>query len=810
MATRRAGEKPFAGAWALLLAGALVFVGWESWVGAERIRARSAEGFAFVAPEARDPASLTGNAHGERFVIMPERLDELHWIAHAQIMESGGALRLRHVNYDNAPEGRPAHWSAPYGWWIRALARIDSWASGRALPLAIESAALYANAVLAALAMAGLAFAAARRFGALAASAVILGFVGIMPFRDVFVFSSGDHHAAATLSAVTLVFGLAVAASRIDASGRAWWIISGAAGGLGLWVSAVSLAPVIAAAHAGAFAIVWLERRNWDADETKRFASRWRLWAASGAATSLAAYLIEYAPSDFSMRLEVNHPFYAMAWLGGSEVLRGFARCLAGDRKRGSIQAIAGGVLILPLPLSVFVAGDAVYRVADPFLWALHERYIVEFQSMAAYLSAQPSWLRSAALCVPFALLLTGALAFRWTRSADRRLPLALALGPAAILSALALFQVRWWGEAGGLLAGLAAAACFAADGAPAPRARWLKIAIVAMLAPGCIWNVAATFREPPLIKQAANRIAERGVAHFLRERAPEDDVVVLASPDATSAFMYHGGLRGIGTFYWENAEGLRRAAQMFGAATDEEARRLLEEAGVTHVVVLSWGGFERQYLSLNYEFFPGAAPPEDTFLMRLVRDGTTPNWLRQIPFTLMNHPLLDGEVALIFEVTEPLDPRRAQSERLEFFLQMGWIEGARPIVSDLEQLDDYLPALVSLARYDALAKRFDRFEERAARIRELLAQAEGMAAGERARMSAILLAARHEAEAREQFRIAMSELDERELRRLTTDSVRQFLELSRRLDAPWPDAALETLAETLSAAYRAPFAAAR
>src|SRR5690606_38821265 len=158
----------------------------------------------------------------------------------------------------------------------------------------------------------------------------------------------------------------------------------------------------------------------------------------------------------------------------------------------------------------------------------------------------------------------------------EKRLALALALAPAVALAALALYQVRRWGEAAAALIAPAAVACWSAGGARASWGRWLKFAALAILLPGCAWTAAASFREAPPVMQAIHRVAERGVAHFLRERAPTEDLVVLASPDATSALMYHGSIRGIGTFYWENAEGLKRAAAMFGAATDEEARRLL------------------------------------------------------------------------------------------------------------------------------------------------------------------------------------------------------------------------------------------
>src|SRR5690606_15039259 len=120
----------------------------------------------------------------------------------------------------------------------------------------------------------------------------------------------------------------------------------------------------------------------------------------------------------------------------------------SGARKSELLWALGGVCSALPAPVAVLIWGDAVYSVADPFMWALHDRYILEFQSMATYLSAQPGWLKSAARCLPFALIGVAALSFRRAGSQEKRLALALALAPAVALAALALYQVRWWGEA--------------------------------------------------------------------------------------------------------------------------------------------------------------------------------------------------------------------------------------------------------------------------------------------------------------------------------------------------------------------------
>ncbi len=47
----------------------------------------------------------------------------------------------------------------------------------------------------------------------------------------------------------------------------------------------------------------------------------WRVWGTSVACTSIFYYLLEYAPYHFGMRLEVNHPLYALAAFGAGGLL---------------------------------------------------------------------------------------------------------------------------------------------------------------------------------------------------------------------------------------------------------------------------------------------------------------------------------------------------------------------------------------------------------------------------------------------------------------------------------------------------------
>src|SRR5208283_5985091 len=105
----------------------------------------------------------------------------------------------------------------------------------------------------------------------------------------------------------------------------------------------------------------------------------------AGCAASFAAYAIEYFPAQMGWRLEVNHPLYGLAWLGGGELI-----CQLGRRwvpgaipgRSDSRLAVGGAILAGLLPAVALIARSRTFWVADPFLWRLHTAYIAEFHGM--------------------------------------------------------------------------------------------------------------------------------------------------------------------------------------------------------------------------------------------------------------------------------------------------------------------------------------------------------------------------------------------------------------------------------------------
>ncbi len=222
---------------------------------------------------------------------------------------------------------------------------------------------------------------------------------------------------------------------------RNWFIASGIAGGVGVWVSTASEAPVLAEVGLGALLATGLLARGAKQDgPIQADPSLWRVWGWSGAATSLFFYLLEYFPSHFGMRLEVNHPLYALAWAGGGEIIFRLCRWWGGGKlsERPADWLWLGGSIfaVLLAPLIILIFADQVFWIASwtpnsRFLFIFHEDYIAEFKDMRRYLGAMyagPSAGYTAAVVNPLVLLALPIMAWTW-RSLRKLLLIGLGTG---------------------------------------------------------------------------------------------------------------------------------------------------------------------------------------------------------------------------------------------------------------------------------------------------------------------------------------------------------------------------------------------
>ncbi len=161
------------------------------------------------------------------------------------------------------------HWASPPRWGLALLAELDHGISGRALGAAAEQAVLYANPLLLAAFLIVAIPRVARRFGSAGAALLAVGTIACYPFYLNFIAGDAEHQGAAEVCALLTVVGLLGGAAgwvgplQPDAepdglpsapAARRWFLVSAAAGGLGLWLSTASEAPVLAATGLGAIA----------------------------------------------------------------------------------------------------------------------------------------------------------------------------------------------------------------------------------------------------------------------------------------------------------------------------------------------------------------------------------------------------------------------------------------------------------------------------------------------------------------------------------------------------------------------------
>jgi hypothetical protein len=641
-----------------------------------------------------DRDSPSGYRGGTHRIVLPET-DSYFWLLQAEQALAGGELRVRTTELDNAPTGREVHWAGFQRWWLSGLAALDRLAhSDLTMPQSLERVAPWANTALLVVYLLALTPLVAGRFGAVPAAVLCLGCVAVFPFYRYLRVGFLDHHGPAILSAqacvLLAILGGAgwVRTDQMDPAratpeqralwdwlpdaraARRWFVASGLAGALGLWISAATLAAVLLGVGLGGLLGVALSARGWTPPATVRLqSSLFRVWGISGAAASAALYLLEYFPVHVGMRLEVNHPLYALAFLGGGDLIaRVLERVADRTRPRASLWIAADLGLILALPAVVLATGTRSFLPRDPVLWTLHNRYINEFLDLATVVQAlTPSQVIGRVSLVVLVALPIAALLWSSTLDGAARIvwrTLVLALVGASAAYAWAFFLGLSGGAGAEAVVGTGAAvgswfvlplvgqpsrlappwlAALMLVALPAvvmlvlglAQERWLGVAAALWLAALVVASAVWTRSRPSLSSSVSSRaltgalvllalvispafalrepysppnsaVIARDASLWLRRRLGAERGVVFAGPSATSDMIWFGGFRGLGTLYWENLEGLRASAEICGATDDASARALLARHGVTHVAAYAWdGGLEQ--LQLSIDAAPGA-----------------------------------------------------------------------------------------------------------------------------------------------------------------------------------------------------------
>jgi hypothetical protein len=771
--------------WLAVVAGALILLGADTVQKVHVFRAITAIGEQGRHAPAFDLDSPTGYAGGRRSQIL-QSTDGYHWVMQTQQMIARGNWRVRHVDYDNAPDGREVHWCSPLHAWLALVAWFDHLVTGRSWIVSLEHAALYAGPLLLAVFLTGLVPWAARHFGVGAAAVLAAGFVLVAPLSGEFGAGSYDHHGVAAACALLSVLCL-VAGWNFPTEARRHFIAAGFAGAVGLWVNAATQIPVLAGLGLGALVAHRLARRT---PATAPDPNLWRLWGLAGGAASLVFYLLEYFPAHLGWRLEVNHPLYALAWAGAGDWLarltgRGLGRSWwtsAADRALGFAAALA---IVLPPALMLLMSAQT-FVVADKFLWTLHVDYISEF----APLFSQPfEWER---LLVGINVLPLFSIAALWVLwrgglAPAQRALVALGLPAALLVTLLAWSQQRWVHVECALWLAVLAAAIVAARASQFawsfPRRVMAGLYLAAVFLPYPVRAGLDAWRGATgLSRENIRQFALRDLAFWLRRQTGADPVVVLSGPTATTELIYHGGFHGIGTLYWENIAGLRATVDILGASDPAQALALLQARGVTHLVLLPWGPFAKESARLARGLRATDPVPTGTFAAGLLKSaGDLPDWVKPLPYHLPEAEQFKDQVAVVLEIVPTQSPVDAAVGRAQFLAALGNPAGGEALVREVLAVQpDHMMALVTLAGLQRANR--DRVAHAATiqRVRPLLSTEPKLTLNERVALAWELAAAGARDESRAEIVRSWGEADERALKRLTPEAVPQLLRLTR------------------------------
>ena len=653
----------------------------------------------------------------EPLILPPYAMDARWWVMHAKQMLREGSWRVRYTATDNAPDGREVHWSSLLSWLLCGMAGVWAGIFGQPMDQCVAPAAIFVGPFLL-LPIGLLLFILSRQaFGGLSALFFLTALLVSYPFIRCFLAGDTDHHGLVaglvTASLLSLIAGFGPGtepgSSRVrakrksdgDATSCRWAVTSGLLGGAALWISAASALPVLAATMGGALLAMLVSRHNRQTFVSPRY---WLAWGFSGCLACWAFYALEYFPDRMGWRLEVNHPLYGLSWLGGTAILAVASRWLhhrgvPGSAPRYIFALLAGSALaILPL-LLIWLGGSKFFLVSDPFLLALHKQYITEFRSLADVIDATQGswdWFRS----YPW-ILACGATALylqmRNMISPAGLVKLATLLPPVMLMQALTFWQVRWGSVAWALWALWSLVLVADLTRATDPRSGrclWLLTGFLWLslfLSLGH-WTLVRAHEEVtcldhPLKAEVTSALIHRDIAFRIATSSPDRPPVVLAGPTASTEISYHAGCRTLGTLYWENSEGLKKAARIFTAPNPTQARTLMTEAGVTHLVLPGWSDFSEAYANLLAQSGETKSPGTPFFRDLLEKDEM-PDWLRPLAYPIPTEAGLDVRSVRIFAFTPEQSAAEASYHRGLYYEENGLLDKAVEAYRRAAELD--------------------------------------------------------------------------------------------------------------------------
>jgi hypothetical protein len=258
----------------------------------------------------------------------------------------------------------------------------------------------------------------------------------------------------------------------------------------------------------------------------------------------------------------------------------------------------------------------------------------------------------------------------------------------------------------------------------------------------------------------------------------------VLAPPSETTTLYHYGNLLGLGTPAWDNFAEIQAAIRIVSASNPEEAKGLIDCRGVRFIVIPSWDSYLDEYAQ------DGMGQLEGTSIARLHAWNIT-RWLRPMAFHLPAGAGLDGQSVTIFEVVDDQDEALALSRLAKYFVEMNRMDLAVGAARGLRRYPTDLDSWIARAEVATATGN----EEAAGGALKLIIPRIKSGAYPRLPLDrrvglAVLLARNRQTDlARDQTRACIDQLNETELRSLSTCSLYRLLVLIKgfglRIDQP-------------------------
>ena len=752
------------------------------------------------APE-RDGGSPTGYANGQRRLIVPGHHDPSYWwIREAQLTVAQGDLRLRRIEYDAVPEGREIGRTAPYRWWLIVVGWLRGIVTGESLGFSIERGAFQSDPVLHAILLAGGTLYVARFFSHAAAAVFAIAAISLFPLAANFQPGAPDPHSLSWVLALGSLLPIVAALSGGRARAPAHFIAAGVLGGVGFWNDAVSQAPVLIGISLGAVCFEFIRTRR--AARGDAVALPWRSWALSGALTTLAASVFEFAPGHLSWSLSAVNPIHAVTWWGAGELIRSageFARVgRAALGRRALVLLGAAGIAVLWWPAVSAMNGTGGLTAPDFYALELANHpsggIAAGLGTWFARAGAGSKWAVLLPCVILFGIIVRAVLGRHQPDEIGRH---AFILAASLVTLVLASLQLRWWNLVDVfLLAGLAVFLGNNSEGDRRGRVRAVFAAAVAL--PGLFVGFPQKVeREDPDVSQLeAQGLVERDFGYWIAKRGTVEPTVLYSTPIFASAAAFYGGFDSVVSSDHDNRVGNLTAVRIASAVTEQEISVLVRTRKITHVALPLWDPALEHLVRIGHNIPAGQPLRENSFAVSL-QLWDMPVWMRPMDYLIPSETRFAGLDLRAFIVVPEQEPDLALSRLADFFVERGQLGELRDFRKSLEAYPRSVPALAAMARIDLALREGVRLAETLETLTPLLSRRAGrnLPPDRRISLATLFIQTKQGELAREQIETCMDEIDVDSLKAMTPGTVINLIALSASLGVPFRDAMIEETA---------------